>query len=96
MTLHCLNKPVDSSAAARLHTQLQAGEALLLLGPAVRLASEHHPQLPRWLSKSLLLYALEEDLQAYAVHAVHGSVERIDYAAWVTLTEEHATQLLWR
>lgn len=96
MTLHCLNQAEDSAAARRLRKQLKTDDTVLLLGPAVRLAHAEHPLLAKWLADNPTLYALDEDLQAYAVQSVHDRVQRIDYAGWVALTLEHATQLLWR
>lgn len=96
MTQHCLNKSPDSPAAQRLLAQLRAGEAVVLLGPAVRLAAVSHPALTSWLSTGAQLYALEEDLRAYAVGTVHVDVQSIDYAGWVKLSEAHSNQRLWR
>lgn len=96
MTLHCLYHPVDTPAAQRLLAQLGEGDAVLLLSEAVGLAQTAHPALLEWLDTGVGLYALLEDLQAYGIVQPHAAIEAIDYARWVTLSEQYATQILWR
>lgn len=95
-TLHCLCACPDSETGKRLLTQLTPAEPVLLLGKAAALAAASHPQLNYWIASGATLYALEDDLQAYAVHKPHATVTAIDYAGWVSLSERYRTQLLWR
>jgi len=95
-TLHCLSAAPDSSVARRLLALVDAREPVLLLGKAVVLAAKAHPELPHWIASGVALYALEEDLQAYAVTDTLAGVTRTSYADWVSLSERYETQTLWR
>ncbi|WP_439100468.1 sulfurtransferase complex subunit TusB [Congregibacter sp.] len=95
-TLHCLSCTPRSPAAQRLLARLEPQDPVLLLGKAVILAGESHPEIQEWVATGALLYALEADLQAYGVSALHPSVVSADYAHWVKLSENHRTQTLWR
>jgi sulfur relay protein TusB/DsrH len=76
--------------------QIAPGEPVLLLSKAVLLADASHPELPQWMAAGAVIYALEEDLQAYAVINQHPSVIRTSYTDWVLLSERYPTQTLWR
>lgn len=95
-TLHCLSGAPESEAAQRLLSQLQPGDTVLLLGKSVVLAATNHPDNQRWLELGISLYALDEDLVAYAVTEPHRSVIAVSYADWVELSETCSTQTLWR
>ncbi|EED33032.1 sulfur relay protein TusB/DsrH [gamma proteobacterium NOR5-3] len=95
-TLHCLSASPGSPVARRLLTQVDGGQPVLLLGRAVILAAASHPDLPQWIASGAALYALEEDLQAYAVSEPGPGVTRASYADWVALSERYPTQTLWR
>ncbi|MFT4769954.1 MAG: sulfur relay protein TusB/DsrH [Glaciecola sp.] len=95
-TLHCLSASSASAAGRRLLAQIERDQTVLLLGKAVVLAAASHPELPQWIASGVALYALEDDLQAYAVTELHPCVIRTDYAGWVALSESHRTQTLWR
>ncbi|WOJ94185.1 DsrH/TusB family sulfur metabolism protein [Congregibacter variabilis] len=95
-TLHCLYASPNSGAALRLLAQIAPREPVLLLSKAVLLADASHPQVPRWITSGAVIYALDEDLQAYAVTNVHAAITRTSYADWVLLSERCPTQTLWR
>jgi len=95
MTLHCLYASPESTAALRCRAALAPGDAVLLLGAAVRLADPAHPALPQWGGgHEAALYALQEDLAAHGV-APAPLVTAVDYAGWVRLSEELPRQQVW-
>jgi len=96
MTLHCLYASPESTAAQRCHAALAPGDALLLLGAAVRLADPGHPALAHWRAgHGAALYALQEDLAAHGVGTPTPVVTAVDYAGWVRLSEELPRQQVW-
>lgn len=95
-TLHCLSASPDSGAARRLLAQIAPGEPVLLLSRAVLLADASHPELSQWIASGAVIYALDEDLLAYAVTKEHSCVTRTSYVDWVSLSERYPTQTLWR
>jgi sulfur relay protein TusB/DsrH len=95
-TLNCLYGSAASPAAQRLLATLEDGDVVLLLGEAVSLARATHPALTDWQSRGAKIFALKEDIEAYAIIPVHASVRVLDYAGWVNLSELHRTQTLWR
>jgi sulfur relay protein TusB/DsrH len=95
MTLHCLYRLPDSPTAARLLAQLGATDVVLLLGEAVVLARDSHPELATWVASGARLYALTDDLSAYGIDTPAPEVRAASYADWVSLSEACATQTAW-
>ena len=95
MTLHCLYRAPNSPTANRLLEQVAAGDLVLLLGEAVILARETHPELASWVAAGATLYALRDDLAAHGVAALAPEVTAADFADWVALSERCVTQVAW-
>ncbi|MEM1190714.1 MAG: DsrH/TusB family sulfur metabolism protein [Pseudomonadota bacterium] len=96
MTLHCLNSDAGSDLIERLLGWLDAGDAVLLLGPAANVARSTHPALAKLLAGDHRLYALDDDLIRYGVSPHDHRVEALGYDAFVELAAAHRKQLLWR
>jgi sulfur relay protein TusB/DsrH len=95
MALHCLSVDPAVAIARGVFGWLEAGDAVLLLGPAVTLAQDGHAQLPAWLAHDVTLHALMGELALHGVDAVDPRVQVTDYAGWVELVVEHPQQMTW-
>ena len=95
MALHCLSVDPAVAAARGIFGWLEAGDAVLLLGPAVTLARRGHGHLASWLSHGVTLYVLAGELALQGVDAVDSRVQVTDYAGWVELVVRHPQQLTW-
>ena len=96
MTLHCVYTVANATTRQALQNTAADTDVVLLLGGAVTLATAQHPALEQWLGMKLRLYALAEDIAAHGVAATHTAVEVVGYAGWVSLSEQHRTQQVWR
>lgn len=95
MALHCIKVDPAIAAARGVLDWLQAGDAVLLLGPASTLAKDGHAQLGTWLSREVRLYALKDELVLQGIDAVDSRVQVTDYAGWVELAVAHPQQMTW-
>jgi len=95
MALHCLSIDSPVAAARGVPGWLKAGDAVLLLGPAVTLARHGNALLDSWLSHGVTLHALTDQLALQGVDAVDPRVQVTDYAGWVELAVLHPQQLTW-
>jgi sulfur relay protein TusB/DsrH len=96
MTLHCLYRLPPAPTALACLDRLAPTDTLLLLGSAVLLARPQHPQQAPWLLSGARLCALEEDCAAHGIRERSPHIEAVSYAGWVTLTETHRLQQVWR
>lgn len=94
--LHTLSAPPHSEVSKRLRDQVEAGDLVLFLGGAVLATSAEHPVSDAWIESGATLHALKEDVAAYGVSNVHDGVTLIDYADWVSLTEQTRLHRHWR
>lgn len=95
MALHCLSVDPPVAAARGIAAWLEAGDAVLLLGPAVTLARHGNALLDSWLSQGVTLHALTGELALQGVDAVDSRVQVTDYAGWVELVVLHPQQMIW-
>jgi len=94
--LHTLSHSPWRCDMAALLRLLSPGDDLLLLSDGVTAALEGGRYLELLLNAPINVSALAEDIDARGLSAqISGSVARVSYNDFVSLTVKHAVQMCW-
>ncbi|MEE4278173.1 MAG: DsrH/TusB family sulfur metabolism protein [Halieaceae bacterium] len=95
MRLHCYSADINATAFDDLRASLEAGDCVLLTGPAVALARPGHPRSDALVDAPATVFALSEDLELYGVNDTDARIARVDYAGWLELALRMRSQVAW-
>lgn len=95
MTLHCVSIDPGGDSSDLLEQSISSDDAVILLDRAADLASYRKAALSAWVARGVRVYILSNTV-GIADSLEQTSVSTIDYAGWVKLSEQHASQRLWR